>query len=758
MKNNALSLLMCLAVAACGGDKASDDPDSSDTGEGQDTDDFGPIASSCLTTFTHVAQTAPDSVRLAGPFNEWDGIEMTEQGDGVWTIEVDLVPGAHPYKFVEQTDGVDGWLCDPDADLIQCDEGYKNADEVVWSHDCGIGVVSCNSMVRVADCGRPSLNVNALTIDREAGTLFAEIGAELAASGSDVVETTLTLNGDPIEGAWTGLGFEVSVDGLTSGRHTLRASVTDADGYRSEPVHVPFWIDERDWEGGLMYYAFTDRVADGDVSLNVSEGASHELGSYMGGDYAGLVGLLPYLDDLGVNVIWIANPQDNAEGAFTADCGTYSGYHGYWPDSARGAEEHFGGADGLHQLVESAHARGMRVVMDWVVNHVHEDHPYVADYEEDDWFNELVTCKVGEDYSNFDRIPETCWFADYLPDIRFYEPDPLDTMVEDAIWWVKTYNLDGFRVDGAKHVPHSVPYNLAARLRQEIEHTAAGGDEDFYTVGETFSFSHDWIALYVDEDQLDAQFDFPLYGSLRSALVDDSIGLPELFAARAESDAIYGDAVMSQFLGNHDVSRFVSYAESGGWADSADSACEEGWLPTNPDIYSRLRLAWTFLLTQPGLPLIYYGDELGIPGYRDPSNRAPLWWYSSAIDGSEVGVDAVLDGLEHPEQHGPVLRHVAALGAARAEQSVFYKGDSIEWWQEPDIYAFTRSFGDEHLLVVLNRGSEERTLINSLAFAGLPIEGRWTDILTGDAFDAADDSLSVTVSGLTSRVLLMESD
>ena len=275
---------------------------------------------------------------------------------------------------------------------------------------------------------------------------------------------------------------------------------------------------------------------------------------------------------------------------------------------------------------------------------------------------------------------------------------------------------------------------------------------------ETFSFSPDWISLYVDENQLDAQFDFPLCGDLRAALIDDSISLPDLYASRFSSDALYGEAVMSQFLGNHDVSRFVSQADAGGWADSEDSACLTGSVPTNGDIYDRLRLGWTFLMTQPGLPLIYYGDELGIPGYRDPSNRAPLWWYSSGIDGSDANLDDVLDGLNHPDEHGPVLRQVAALGEARANHPVLYRGDAIEWWQDTDVYGFARSYDGAHLLVVLNRSGSERTLTNGLSFAGLPTEGEWDDILTGDRFTATGDSVSLVIPAMESRVLLLTSD
>jgi glycosidase len=379
-----------------------------------------------------------------------------------------------------------------------------------------------------------------------------------------------------------------------------------------------------------------------------------------------------------------------------------------------------------------------------------------VNHADDGWFNDEVLCKIGDDYSNFDLIPETCWFAEYLPDIRYYNVEPLDQMVEDALWWIKTFELDGFRVDGAKHVPMSVPFNLAGRLDEEIEHLSVGGDEDFYTVGETFTTNYDLINQYVGPSLLDAQFDFPLYYSVRSAFIDRSCSLPDLFASRAASDAAYGGAVMSQFLGNHDVSRFVSYAASGGWADSDESACTVADVPAEQQHYAELRLAWTFLLTQPGLPLVYYGDELGIPGYKDPGNRAPLGWYTSAAGaGQEADLTDVVAGLYHPGEHEDVLWQVALLGTARRAHPAFWSGGTTQWWEEQDLYAFARTSGDDEVLVILNRGTTERTLVNGLSFAGLPTSGTWEDVLTGATFTAAGDSLSVTVGALDARVLVM---
>ncbi len=738
------------------GDEPIDD--TGDTDDPIDTYDPDVPVNPCEVEFEYWQQGSPDAVYLAGDFNDWDpsGTPLEHQGDGLWTVSLELDPGAWPYKFVESSGGSESWTCDPNANLIQCDEGYKEPSDASWSHQCGLGVESCNSMIRVENCTVPLLELESVSIDRAGMGVSVSVAAMLGSDGGEITDPVATIDGEAIDGAWDGTGFTVSLSGLEATRHTLRFQVTDEDGYESKEIYVPFWLDGRDWDGGLMYYAFTDRLANGDTSIDGSEGATWELGSYMGGDFQGLIDLLPYLDDLGVTVIWIANPQDNAEGAYDADCGIYSAYHGYWPDSARGVEEHYGGDDKLRELVDKAHERNMRVLMDWVVNHVHDSHPYYVNHADDDWFNEMVTCKVGDDYSNFDIIPETCWFAEYLPDIKFYNPEPLNQMVEDAIWWIKEYELDGFRVDGAKHVPMSVPYNLAGRLKEDIEHSFVGGDEDFYTVGETFTSSYDWISLFVGDHLLDAQFDFPLYYSVRGAFIDYSMSMADLYASRATSDGAYGGAVMSQFLGNHDVSRFISYAESGGWADSDDSMCTTGNVTTEGSYYAKLNLAWTFLLTQPGLPLVYYGDEMGIPGYKDPSNRGPLWWYSSAVGSGEVDISDVASGLYNPDQHEAVLWHVANLGSTRQAHPAMYSGTTTQWWEEEHLYAFGRTTGSDHVLVIINRADQGASLTNGLSYMGLPSDGTYEDVLTGDTFTASGDSLSVDVDGYASRVLVYQ--
>ena len=405
----------------------------------------------------------------------------------------------------------------------------------------------------------------------------------------------------------------------------------------------------------------------------------------------------------------------------------------------------------FRELVQQAHGYGMRVLMDWVANHVHETHPFAKAHP--DWFQDDGLCNQTVDgQQNWDRIPESCAFAPYLPDIDYAEPDALLTMLNDALWWASEYDLDGFRVDAVRHMPHAVPYNLNALVTEHLEHRHAGGDTDFYLLGETFS-SYDQIQAYIGPDQLDGQFDFDLYFAIRDVLAQGQGELVQLFDRYETSRAVYGDAPMSTFLGNHDVLRFVTQAAEGDVDPCQGGQIAHAPVPPQPAPYEALRLGWTFLFTMPGRPLIYYGDEIGVPGRRDPDNRQPLWWFTGASSGLST-VEHVANAVN--VEQAATLRHVKALARARPEHPALYAGTWTEWWKEPDLFAYARSHGDSHALVILNRSSTDRTLTNGLAFAGLP-QGAYTDLLSSAQAIAQGDSLSVDVPARGSRVFVLQS-
>ena len=726
-------MILTLALLTACKDGAGPQETGLDSGGSIDTD--VPLAESCPVTFTATAQSAAAGMAVAGGFNAWstEATPMVEGPDGVWSVTVNLAPGSYPYKLVEKT-GADGrneeWSCDPNASETQCDAGYD------WNPSCGLGEGSCNSMITVANCDRPTLSLQSLDINRAAGAVRLTPSFSPARSGAALRSIRVELDG--VEQTPLTNTDELNLSGLGEGRHTLRLTAVDEDGVGSEEVYVPFWTDDRQWATGLMYFVFVDRFEDGDASRNSTEGTNYSSTDYMGGDWQGVIDRLDYLDDLGVTALWLTAPQNNPKGAWGDKCGAnFSGYHGYWPASANGLEEHFGDEALLRTLIDEAHARGMRVLVDWVANHVHDEHAYAANT---DWFNSELICQ-GDVWNT---APEVCWFDSFLPDIRYYDEDPLVQMVNDAVAFAKDYEIDGYRVDAVKHMPHSVYFNLQSKVVAEIEHRAAGGDEEFYTVGETFSGERGLIGSYVNDQELDAQFDFSMYWAILSAFARGESSLPQLDAEREASASAYSGYLMSTFLGNHDVDRFITHAAGQVASLYGDGICgSDGRLrsPATPpgwgEPYERLMLAWTYLLTNEGLPLIYYGDEIGLEGFGDPDNR-----HMMRFDG-ELGAD---------EQR--VLSHVSALGQARRAHPALAIGQRTGWWSEDDVLGWARVYEGDEALVIVNRSGGERTLTNGLSFAGLTPGATFEDVLTGATVTASGDSISVTVPARGSVVLV----
>ncbi len=700
----------------------------------------------CPASFSYTVRGNPSSVALAGTFNGWDtgAHPMTEGPNGTWSVTVDLAPGHYPYKVVE--DG-DGWACNPDEPLFQCDEGTP------YDPTCPLGGSACNSLAEVKDCRRPTVEASAVDIDRAAGSLSVQLDWAAGSGGGALETQAITLDGETVDHDLAG-GDTLVLSGLAEGRHTLRVTASDSDGFSAEPLYLPFWTDDRSWETGVLYYAFVDRFSNGDTSNDGSEGTSWSITDYLGGDWAGLTDKLDYLVDLGVTAIWITAPQDNPSGAWGDKCGQdYSGFHGYWPTSASGLEEHFGDEAAFRELIDEAHARGLRVLTDWVGNHVHTDHPWWTNHP--DWFTDPYICAEDEDgdgVSNWDQRPETCWFDPFLPDLRYYDVEPLVESVDEAMDFLKEWELDGYRVDAVKHMPHSVYTNLQARVRAEVEHRDAGGDEDFYTVGETFTTDRALIAEYVNDAELDAQFDFPLYFDILSRLGRNEGELWELAESRSWSEIDFYPALMSTFLGNHDVERFIAHAEGAVGSLYGDGLCPDGSVREDLDApdwdqpYERLRLAWTWLLTNEGLPLIYYGDEYGQPGYHDPDNRQAMRFPS-----------------ELSQREAETLFHTCLLANARAMWPTLAAGthkvwmgyDPVAGFYQADLLAWTRVDGlGEQALVALNRSDEGLDLRNAIEWAGLRPDTAFVELFTGEAITAEGDLLEFHLPARSSRVLV----
>jgi len=455
-----------------------------------------------------------------------------------------------------------------------------------------------------------------------------------------------------------------------------------------------------DWRDGIMYFVLLDRFFDGDSSLNAPVSGADKAADFQGGDLAGLLAKLKagYFTGLGVNVLWLSSPADAPGSSHLGQDGhNHTGYHGYWPVELDKLEPQLGDMTLLKQVVDEAHKQQLRVVLDYVMNHVHTASPTYSAHK--DWFWTLdhggKQCICGQGCSWSPPEGLRCWFDPFLPAFDFTSAAARKFSVDNAIWWIKQAGVDGFRLDAVKHIETSWLTDLRQRVTTEL---AATGQR-FYMVGETFDGNKDVLKQTIDpQTMLDGQFDFPLRALLVKVILMRQGSFSDLETFLNANDGYYGaGAVMGTFLGNHDLPRAIHLCEDTPQFSEWDTGKSRAWTntPTAPGgdkPFERLALGFTALLTLPGLPLIYYGDEIGLAGGGDPDNRRFMIW---------SGTSAAQDKLR---------AHVIKLTALRAQHPALRRGARKQLWVSADVYAYQMSAGSDTLVIVLNRSDSEQTI------------------------------------------------
>jgi cyclomaltodextrinase len=396
-------------------------------------------------------------------------------------------------------------------------------------------------------------------------------------------------------------------------------------------------LDRSDWHKASLYFLMVDRFKDGDPSNNqpVPDTAIHPKANYYGGDLAGVDQKIKdeYFQNLGINSIWLSpitqNP-DVAWGLWNKGKVTtkFSAYHGYWPISNVRVDYRFGKSADFTQIIDDAHADDLNVILDYVANHVHINHPIYQNNK--DWATELYLPDGTKNTEKWDEYRLTTWFDDHLPTLDLRRKEIVDPMVDSALFWLKNYDLDGFRHDATKHIDELYWRTLTKNIRRLR-------NKPFYQIGETYG-SPALINSYLSTGMLDAQFDFNLYDAAVTAFATSS-NLEHLKDVFDAGLATYGNHhLMGNITGNQDRVRFISYA-SGDVKFDEDSKLA-GWDREIPkakkQAYQRLALLHAFNNSIPGIPCVYYGDEIGLPGANDPDNRRMMYFENWDKDEKEL--------------------------------------------------------------------------------------------------------------------------
>ncbi len=535
----------------------------------------------------HKPKAADAHVEIVGDWNGWKrpGITPDTTDDGWRVAMLDPTPGEHAYAIV-----VDGqWLADEHVPMTAFHDGKEVALAVV------------------PDCDAPALQIDGVdaTPDGHAVVRATFLPARSGAAIENVTADGLTTSID-------GTSVRLEANGLKRGKYIYSLRARDIDGREAPEAKATVWIEPEPWDprDAIVYQVMLDRFRSDKGPLATPQTPAERAG----GNLAGLHASLGDLESLGVNTLWISPLYANPDGEFVGNDGRmYSSYHGYWPTRSRELDPRVASETELDSFMTDAHARGMRVLFDVVPNHVHEQHPWVKEHA--DWF--IPGCVCGQGTCDWGTHITTCWFAPYLPDIDWTNADAARATTDDVMWWFDRWGADGLRIDAVPMMPRAATRRITNAVRTRYEHP---GNVP-YVLGENFTGpgGYDSIRYDLGPYGLDGSFDFPLMWVLRDAIATEHAPMSDIDGnLRAESLAWDGSgAVMGLMIDNHDVSRFASVAAGSDSGDAWSAAPQ----PIDPIVYAKQRLALATVLTLPGAPVIYYGDELGLAGRGDPDCR-----------------------------------------------------------------------------------------------------------------------------------------
>ena len=413
------------------------------------------------------------------------------------------------------------------------------------------------------------------------------------ASASIDVSSLGGSNAMPIEPELQAVTISATTD-TTLGIKTLPITVTDQYGNKfstTVDVEITDRVKENkkdfDWDEAVVYFMLTDRFFDGNKSNNTASGADtygKNPGLYHGGDFAGVTAKLDYLQDLGVNTIWITPIVENIKGVDVTDEGSKdvpynAAYHGYWASDFTKLNPTLGTTKEFETMISEAHKRGMRIMVDIVVNH--------AGYGTESTFADMLRDK------SVSEGDIKSWQSG-LPDFATENADVRAKLVEWQTSWMKDYGVDYFRVDTVKHVDSTT---WAA-----LKNSTTKVNSSFKMIGEYFGAGYASNGSSLGTGQMDADLDFD-FNDQATSFVSGNISSVEKFLS-ARNSALNNAYMTGQFLSSHDE-------------DGFKASLMNGKKYTEDKATSAALVAATLQLTAKGIPVIYYGEEVGLSGLNN---------------------------------------------------------------------------------------------------------------------------------------------
>ncbi|GCC53141.1 alpha-amlyase [Chryseotalea sanaruensis] len=550
-----------------------------------------------------------NEVKIKGEFNGWNANQtVLDKRAEVFSGTVSLRPGRYQYLFV--VDGKE--IRDP-----------NNKDSV----DNGMG--GWNSVIQLPKPDPAKLPLLSTESFNE-----TSITLQLLNPAEEVKVYWQNFEIDEISKSNEHITLQIPSVAKDIARSFIRVWSANGEGI-SNDVLIPLengkvisqatQLKRSDKEAQVLYFMMVDRFNNGNSNNDepLKDKSVHPKANYFGGDLQGITAKIKdgYFADLGINTLWLSPITQNPKGAYgkyPTPPTTFSAYHGYWPISLKQIDYRFGNAAAFNELLATAHDNNINVILDYVAHHIHQEHPLYK--EKPEWFTSLYLPDGSINTERWDDERLTTWFDVFLPTLDLRKPEVVGPMTDTAMYWLQNYALDGFRHDASKHIDLLFWRELTKKIKK---HAIANNNQNIYQIGETYG-SRELVSSYVNSGMLDGQFDFNVYDDAVATFARDEVPFSRLVNSVQESLDYFGDHhLMGNVTGNQDRARFISYADGSVRFD--EDAKLAGWTREinvkDSLAYNKLQSLIGFMMTIPGVPVIYYGDEIGDPGGNDPDNR-----------------------------------------------------------------------------------------------------------------------------------------
>jgi len=463
--------------------------------------------------------------------------------------------------------------------------------------------------------------------------------------------------------------------------------------YLVQDYQTPQWAKE-----AIVYHIMIDRFYDGDPTNNYDLGLDPF--AYQGGDLQGIIDKLDYVKKLGATAIWLSPLYE----------GLY--YHGYHITDFLEIDKHFGDANLLKKLINSAHNKGLKIILDFVPNHCSNKHPFFIEAQQDKdskYYNWFEFTQWPKQYDGFFGLKELPYINNDYAEAREY------TIYQHLLKWLETYDFDGLRMDYAYGLSHDFWTEFRIALK-EVKPDAYVFGEVWEGPGITNKFA----------GELDGCFDFSLVWSFRELFIHGSKCVSEFKDDLDYLNEYYEDEfILCRFLDNHDMTRFL-------WEAKGDKR--------------RLKLAATCQFTLAGTQFIYYGTEVGLSqanDCRDDNTGAIVYDYSRNF---------MLWGEEQDKELYSFYQRLCSARKNHLALSLGEREDIIVDDQR-GIWAYIKSYGQEELLIILNCKEEEAEFEVDLSSYNLANRNKIINLLNDREYSLIDGRVKLRVPKLTGAIL-----